>query len=429
MPSTSKSQFHGEASGFDIKVSYNDRSTVINFINDKLAYSFSNVFLRDSSTSEKSIDPSSGQKLFTTVQIMHCKPSKVAILDKDTINIQWSDGDESNYSRDFLETSATVDNRVKSKSLEKHVTLWNHRGMDLGKFPTKELTFDYKEYLEQNKTLYDALVEVNKFGVAFIKNVPEKEGTVKALGERIGKYLRMTFYGETWNVKSAPNAELKNIAYTDKFIPFHQDLLYYESPPGLQLLHFIKNSATGGDSSFVDGYAAARHVKDTDPEAFLALTTVPINFQYKNGDYSYHLSRFMVVEDETILASHIYSERDSFKEINYAPPFQAPFDFGISSDVDSIAGDNSAKESGDRHLFNDFLRGMKLFEEYINAPENQLKFKIPEGTCVIFDNRRVLHARDNFDPQSGERWLQGCYVDKEAYLSQSRVLKEKFGKK
>lgn len=429
MPTTSKSHFHGESSGFDIKVSFNSRSTVVNFLDDKQAYSFSNVFLRDSSTSSNSLDPVTGQKLFTTVQIMDSQPSKIDIVDKNTIRIKWSDGDESDYTRKFLETSATVDNRVKAKSLGKNVTLWNHRsGMNLGKFPSKELAFGYEDYLNSDKTLYDALVEVNKFGIAFIKNVPDKEGTVQVLGERIGKYLRRTFYGDIFDVKSTPNPEIENIAYTDKFIPFHQDLLYYESPPGLQLLHFIKNNATGGDSAFADGYAAARHVKDTDPEAFLALTTVPINFHYKKGEYSYYFSRFMVVEDETILASHLYSERDSFKEVNYAPPFQAPFDFGISSDVDSIAGDNSAKESGDRHLFNDFLRGMKIFEEYVNNPENQLKFKMPEGMCVIFDNRRCLHARDNFDPQSGERWLQGCYIDKESYLSRIRVLKEQFGK-
>ena len=31
-----------------------------------------------------------------------------------------------------------------------------------------------------------------------------------------------------------------NIAYTSEGIPFHMDLLYYQSPAGVQLLHCVK---------------------------------------------------------------------------------------------------------------------------------------------------------------------------------------------
>ena len=46
--------------------------------------------------------------------------------------------------------------------------------------------------------------------------------------------------------------------------------------------------------------------------------------------------------------------------------------------------------------------------------------------CAVFANRRVLHARREFDPKSGERWLKGAYVDTDAYLSKFRVLSERF---
>lgn len=36
---------------------------------------------------------------------------------------------------------------------------------------------------------------------------------------------------------------------------------------------------------------------------------------------------------------------------------------------------------------------------------------LKEGECVVFNNRRVLHARRAFDTESGERWLKGTYVD------------------
>ncbi len=41
---------------------------------------------------------------------------------------------------------------------------------------------------------------------------------------------------------------------------------------------------------------------------------------------------------------------------------------------------------------------------------------------VVFDNRRVLHGREAFDPASGYRRLLGCYVDRGEWDSRIRVL-------
>ncbi|EMV9186483.1 TauD/TfdA family dioxygenase, partial [Escherichia coli] len=44
------------------------------------------------------------------------------------------------------------------------------------------------------------------------------------------------------------------------------------------------------------------------------------------------------------------------------------------------------------------------------------------GQMWCFDNRRTLHARTAFDPASGERHLQGCYIDRDELLSRILVL-------
>jgi gamma-butyrobetaine dioxygenase len=49
-----------------------------------------------------------------------------------------------------------------------------------------------------------------------------------------------------------------------------------------------------------------------------------------------------------------------------------------------------------------------------------------EGECVIFNNRRVLHGRKEFDTTHGERWLKGAYVDTDVFMSRFRVLNEKY---
>ncbi|CCH42799.1 Trimethyllysine dioxygenase, mitochondrial [Wickerhamomyces ciferrii] len=418
----------------DIKVVYNKKSTSFQFLKENKSFSYNNVFLRDSSTSSNSIDYNSGQKLFTTASIINSYPINIEIPNSKQIKIYWNDGDYSIYDQKFLELNSTIESRKqdKAKNFEDEIIAWdsNHNMLTVDNLPR----YEYNDYLTNDSTLSLALNDLNKFGLVQITNITknlsdeehESQKLIQIIGERIA-YLKKTFYGEIFDVKSKPNAI--NIAYTNQFLPLHMDLLYYESPPGLQLLHFIKNKSKGGENVFVDGFAAARHVKTIDSPAYQALLTVPINYHYEKNGHSYYYSRPLIVENEVIEQGGFGEYKDHFREINYSPPFQAPFDFGITGEV--IGDDNNhskisgAKEKGDRHLFQDFLRGFKEFEDYINNKENQLKFKVEEGSCIIFDNRRILHARDQFDNNSGERWLKGCYIDKDSYLSKLRVMKKK----
>ena len=61
-------------------------------------------------------------------------------------------------------------------------------------------------------------------------------------------------------------------------------------------------------------------------------------------------------------------------------------------------------------------------------PSGIYERKMQPGDCVIFDNRRVLHARKAFEVQDfgKERWLRGCYLDKDPFLSKARVLGQRF---
>lgn len=62
----------------------------------------------------------------------------------------------------------------------------------------------------------------------------------------------------------------------------------------------------------------------------------------------------------------------------------------------------------------------------MSAQENVFEYRLEEGECVVFDNRRVLHARRAFDASQGERWLKGAYVDDDVFFSRLRVLQERF---
>lgn len=63
---------------------------------------------------------------------------------------------------------------------------------------------------------------------------------------------------------------------------------------------------------------------------------------------------------------------------------------------------------------------------------NILHYTLREGDAVLFDNRRVLHARTSFtnDGRVGadgemDRWLKGCYLQVDTVLDRARVLRTK----
>jgi gamma-butyrobetaine dioxygenase len=70
----------------------------------------------------------------------------------------------------------------------------------------------------------------------------------------------------------------------------------------------------------------------------------------------------------------------------------------------------------------------KKFNDIIHRPENIHERMMKPGECVIFDNRRVLHARKAFEVADAgkERWLRGAYLDKDPFMSKLRVLAHRF---
>ncbi|KAL3783647.1 hypothetical protein ACHAW5_008744 [Stephanodiscus triporus] len=71
-----------------------------------------------------------------------------------------------------------------------------------------------------------------------------------------------------------------NAAYTSDGLRMHQDLAYYESPPGLQFLHCVANGpgVDGGESTLIDGMAAAYRLRELRPDSFETLVRCPATF-------------------------------------------------------------------------------------------------------------------------------------------------------
>ena len=72
----------------------------------------------------------------------------------------------------------------------------------------------------------------------------------------------------------------------------------------------------------------------------------------------------------------------------------------------SFAYSDSDEETG-KELF----RAYRLLAAFINDRNNRLAFKAEPGDILFFNNRRVLHGREAFDPRTGDRLLEvseGC---------------------
>ena len=389
---------------------------------------FDPVFLRDSCSCPRCIDPSTSQKLFETADIPPAICGVNVETDVDgTLYIKWAndipgyEDHTSFYTANFLERYQDLPSRLSVSHNSMPRMLWDRDIM-----ARNTLIVDYESYMTSASILHNVLIQLHRFGLVFVRSVPSEIESVGHIAQRIGP-LRSTFYGSTWDVKSMPLA--KNVANTSRHLGFHQDLLYMADPPGLQMLHIMKASSHGGESLFSDAFRTVERLRDHDATSIRALRNFDVTYQYKNDGQWYQHTRPTIEADESSLAwvtdvdkimfgNNSPGFKKNIKAVNWSPPFQAPF-------MIDNGGDEFAHER--RTNLRHYLEAARNFKRLAEEKNAVFETKIEEGTCVIFDNRRILHARKAFESQEGERWLRGAYVDTDPFKSRLRTLNEEYG--
>lgn len=367
---------------------------------------FHPVLLRDACMCSKCVDPHSTQKNFQTPEIpLNIEARSIETSANGDIHIRWENdipGFGDDHVTVFPSGSLNVNDTIKSMNRESMnrdrtrevlSSLWDTARI------RKELQFvNFQDYMTSDKCLLRASFLLLSQGLLIIRGVPESENSVEDIALRIGP-IRDSFYGRTWDVKSVPDA--KNVAYTAKFLGLHMDLLYMADPPGFQLLHCLKSTAKGGESLFADAFTAARGLSD---EQRAILERTPVAYQYQNaGEYYYHTHPVIEANSET--------GRSVITNVNYSPPFQANYLLPRTTDEAEVV---------------EFLKAFKAFTHSVEDKTHLFQYRLREGECVIFNNRRVLHGRTQFDALGGERWLKGAYVDSDVVRSRFRALSKEF---
>jgi len=301
--------------------------------------------------------------------------------------LKWSvDSHVSDYDLKWLRKNCYTEKSLKE--YQSPFKMWEENFIN----NLKTVTFDYEEIIIDNGILKSWLNTIYTYGIAIVENTPTKNKSAFKILDLIGNY-RETFFGTPFEVKNIPKPN--NQAYTADSLANHTDLPYYEYVPGFQFLHCLVNDADGGHTTAVDGFAVSNFIKLSDKNKFNLLKNYEVTF--KDNDYTQKNIR---VQKSPIIK---INKQNEYEEIR--------INLGAMSTIDL-----------DPSIMSDFYDAYIYFYKQLHNDKFQIEFKLKSGDIFCFDNRRVLHGRTKFDANSGNRHLQGYYIDREEVISKLNYL-------
>lgn len=338
---------------------------------------FPPIWLRDHCACPTCRHAQTFERLFFPIEGIDTAPD-VQVVDGHLM-VNWADGHASRFDGGWL-------HQRRPGEPGRNVIPKRHPWRD-GFFPQRVAHGDFVAGADGERAWLTALL---RDGLVLLDNGPLADEEVSRLAKRIGP-LRSTNFGARFDVRSKPNPN--NAAYTAIGLALHTDLPNWRQPPDIQLLYCLENGAEGGGSLFADGFQVAEVLRRENPEAFRLLSETSIDFRF---------------QDETQ-------------------------DIGVRAPIIECDDDGKVVEIRFNNWIRDTLRlpaqtieawyrAYYRFWQLLHEPRHQLEFDLAPGQMIAFDNRRVLHGRGAFDPNTGARHLQGTYLDRDMLESRLRVL-------
>ena len=356
--------------------------------NDGQKSKFNYLWLRDNCPSAH--DKNTRHRMFNILKVStDINAKKYNINEQGKLEIEWSEGEHiSYYDLKWLrENCYTIKNKKRYSSPYK---LWDsslQKNLDL-------IQIDHDEILNSENGLIKWLELLHHQGIAIVKNAPSADKSALPLLNRIS-HTRETFFKTPFEVINVPKPN--NSAYTAHALRNHMDLPWFENPPGYQFLHCLINEAEGGNSSAVDAFAVADYLRNNEKEIFEILVNTPLRFRDK--DYTQVAHR-------------------SF----YAPAITLTKD----GDYNDIRFSVATMDALDCHpdIMEKVYKAHHRFGNLLHDDKFQIKFKLEKGDIFSFNNRRLLHGRTAYNPNSGHRHLQGYYMDRDEIIGRLNYLKK-----
>ena len=346
------------------------------------------LWLRDHCQMPSSRNPANGQRLINITDI----PADIGIagvsLEDDRLLIEFTPGGHrSGFDIEWLRDNCYCRNRQYDDRSEIGKTLWHGQS-----FTNALPRCGYAGFRERAEARLQALQAVRDYGFVLLDGVEPEPGTVLQVIAQFG-FVRETNYGPLFDVRTT--VDPTNLAFTNLGLGCHLDNPYRDPVPGLQLLHCLESSTTGGESVLQDGFMAASLLRDESPEHFRTLSRNWINFRF----------------------------RDASADLRARVPFIETNDLG---EVVKVRFNNRSIDTLKLPpaLMREFYPAYRHYAEILERETLQIVFKLQPGELMLFDNTRVLHARKAYSA-SGTRHLQGAYSDLDGLYSSLRRLESR----
>ena len=349
---------------------------------------FNFLWLRDNCPTAH--DGDSRHRMFNILKVsQNISPKKYNINSNGKLEIEWSEGKHKSY----YDPAWLRENCYTLKNKKKYVSPYEIWDNSLSN-NLKSINIDHDEIINSKQGLIRWLELLHHKGIAIVKNAPIEKNSAFPLLNKIS-HTRETFFKTPFEVVNVPKPN--NSAYTAHALKNHMDLPWFENPPGYQFLHCLINDAEGGDSSAVDGFAVAEYLRKNEKEIFETLVNVPLKFRDK--DYTQNVHR-------------------SF----HAPAISLTKD----GDYNDIRFSVATMDALDCHpdIMDKVYKAHHKFGNLLHDDKFQIKFRLEPGDIFSFNNRRLLHGRTAFNPNSGSRHLQGYYMDRDEIIGRLNFLKK-----
>lgn len=345
------------------------------------------IWLRDHCQMPASRNPDNGQRLLNITDISADLRIDLINIEDGRLIIEYApDGYRSEFDPDWLYRNCYCLNRQPDDRSATSKVLWSGDSFTQG-LPR----YSYDAFCEQPASKLATLKAVRDWGFVLLDQVPCESGQLLKVINQFG-YVRETNYGPFFEVRT--QVDPNNLAFTNLGLGCHLDNPYRDPVPGLQLLHCLESSTSGGETILQDGFTAATVLCDENPDHFALLSQHWINFRFRDRDAD-------------------LQARVPFIEVN---------------DLGDVIGLHFNNRSIDTlrlppEVMRRFYPAYRHYAEILEREELQIVFKLQPGELMLFDNTRVLHARKAYSA-GGQRHLQGAYSDLDGLYSCLRLLEQ-----
>lgn len=311
-----------------------------------------------------------------------------AVVEGNGVQVTWPDGHRSEYAARWLRNHCYSDAERARRQVQP--VLWDRTLSS--NIPVGSLIEAEADPAARLKILE----MVRDYGFCKIVDAPaNREESQRMI--RLAGAQRQTHFG-TYTLKK--KTTVTNVGDTTGPLDPHVDEPYRYAAIGITVFQVLRPSSNGGASTLVDGFEAARHLKEQWPEDFELLCKTPITCQRfdpgdnSHGNMRWYKSRLPVIRLDD--RGKVCGVRMNERQIS---PLDVPADQVVP-----------------------VYRALKRLFEILYSEDLRLTLNLKAGEGLLFDNQRLLHGRTGFTPETPPRAVLTSSVDLDDFHSSMRLL-------